>query len=102
MLLSSGSQFDNRMKYLQRRRRELETQHANNNEVSVQCEQSDPEQDLIFLKEAVIDQIDFEIVKKKLNSTRALRAEKMKDGNFDFRISLPFMLSHPRLVRFII
>lgn len=92
--MSIGSQFDNRLKYLQRRERALKVNNPvqeisdseNNNVLST------PEEDLLFLKESVINQIDLDIIKQKLNNTRELRREKMKDLKFDIRESLPFFL----------
>lgn len=98
MILQIGSQFDNRLKYLQRRQRELVARNMTE-EASLECDGfPNPEEDLTFLKDAVIDQTDLAVIKRKLNNTRALRKEKMKDEKFDFRVSLSFMLSHSNLV----
>lgn len=61
-------------------------------------ETSTPENDLIILKEAVINEMDIEVIKKMLNNTRALRKEQMKNLQFDIRENFPFLLSHPHLV----
>lgn len=59
---------------------------------------STPSEELVFLKEAIINDTDIELIKNKLNSTRTFRKEIMKDMKFDIRESLPFFLSHPILV----
>lgn len=101
MISNSNSKFENRLKYLRDKyRHESESIQTNNNVEPDQSEKINPEDDLTFLKEAVIDQIDLSVIKQKLNNTRKLRMEKMKDDKFDFRVSLPFMLSHPKLVFF--
>lgn len=90
------------MKYLIGRHRKQQkseaTAAASESEANDDVDQSSPEDDLVYLKEAIIDQIDDQIIKQKLNSTRALRHCKMSDLKFDIRESLPFFLSHPRLV----
>lgn len=91
------------MKYLLKRQREQRQHEATESdgmdeEQMDDVERSNPEDDLIYLKEAIIDQIDDSIIKEKLNSTRTLRQAKMADAKFDIRESLPFFLSHPKLV----
>lgn len=99
--MGPNSQFNNRLKYLIRRQRE---QKKHEETTSSECEtndnvkQSSPEEDMIFLKEAIIDQIDEQLIKQKLNNTRELRHKKMSDPKFDIRESLPYLLSHPKLV----
>lgn len=97
-ILSQGSQFQNRLKYLMRRRRQQNDHEDAANESEDDQTEPSAEDDLIFLKEALIDQTDLHILKRKLNNTRELRLMKMKDLKFDIRESLPFFLSHPKLV----
>lgn len=57
--------------------------------------------DLLFLKSAVIAQTDLDVVKRKLNTTRSLRADMMQNKNIDLREHFPFFFSHPFLVSWI-
>lgn len=59
----------------------------------------DQEDDLQFLKYCLVRDLDENVLIQKLNSTRALRQEKMKDTRFDLRENFPFFFSAPHLVR---
>lgn len=99
-ILGPNSQFCNRLKYLIKRQRVQKNHEAATAEREAidDVEQLSPEGDLIYLKEAIIDQTDHQIIKQKLKNTRELRLKKMSDPKFDIRECLPFFLSHPRLV----
>lgn len=81
-----------------RQQKNHEETTAAESETTDNVEQFSPEEDLIYLKEAIIDQVDDRVIKQKLNSIRELRHNKMSDAKFDIRESLPFFLSHPKLV----
>lgn len=58
-------------------------------------------EDLEFLKYSTIDDLDDATLKQKLNNTRNLRLDIMKDHQSDLREKFPFFFSHPKLVSFI-
>lgn len=100
--MSSGSPFDNRLKYLiKRHRQQLAKEAVIEIPPESDIENPSPEADLIFLKEAVTSEVSLDVIKRKLNNTRALRKERMHDLQFDLKENLPFMLSHPFMVNLI-
>lgn len=60
--------------------------------------QISPENDLQFLKNCVIKNVDQDMLLAKLKSTQKHREELMRDENIDLRTSFPFFFADPHLV----
>lgn len=104
MLVGNGGVFCNRLKYLQKQNKNAQTDiHENLEEqqdLSNSIVMQNGKEDYEFLKSAIIDQTDLEILKQKLDSTRSFRANMLQDKNIDLRENFPFFFSHPSLVSF--
>lgn len=103
-MVGNGGVFCNRLKYLQKQKRSAQTDiHENLDEqqdLSNSIVMRNAKENFEFLKSAIIDQTDLEILKQKLNSTRSFRANMLQDKNIDLRENFPFFFSHPSLVSF--
>lgn len=53
---------------------------------------------LLFLKQAIIGQLDPQTIKAKLNASRIYREHILENEQADLRTNFPFFLSHPTLV----
>lgn len=66
--------------------------------VFLQSNENNVESDLLYLKHAVINDQDPEIVMQKLKSTRYLRQTMCRQLETDYRENFPFFFTNPELV----
>lgn len=64
----------------------------------LQSNENNVESDLLYLKHAVINDQDPEIVMQKLKSTRYLRQTMCRQLETDYRENFPFFFTNPELV----
>lgn len=92
--------FARRLKYVQQRRKnneEPDLNEANHSHPQDEDAQNE-EEDMDYLKRAVISKNNFASVVEKLNATRKLRQQMLLNKETDLREQFPFFFSHPELV----
>lgn len=94
LLVGRGGYFKNRLKYL----RDKCSIADRMEQITISENVSNPEEDLLFLKNCVVKNIERQIIIDKLNSTRKHRKEMLRAPETDIRTSFPFFLSNPELV----
>lgn len=89
--------FSRRLKLLRSKHAKIEKEFILDNVPQIDTTTS-PEEDLEFLKTAVIGSLSREIITSKLNSTRELRKQLMSVEKTDVRCHFPFIFSNPHIV----
>lgn len=91
-MLGAGGFFNNRLKYL------ISKLDANIKPTEPTQTQTSREEDLLFLKNCIIQNTDLNVIVSKLNSTRSLREGMMTNVDIDLRECFPFFFVMPGLV----
>lgn len=100
-MVGHGGFFNNRIKYLTKKQNKSNTASCNNNDQDQSDEElSSPNDDLFFLNKCVVKTTDLNVIALKLNSTRELRKNMMRDAEVDLRESFSFFFAEPKLVTF--
>lgn len=98
MLLADNGWLNRRIKYVKSCQKATKALDENNpNHMNV-IESENVEEELEYLKRAVITNVNDGDLVSKLNSTRHLRKQLMANDKTDIREMFPFLLSHPELV----
>lgn len=91
--------FKTRLNYLSQRQNKrnssIAQQSLDHEEMSNSLTENE---DMEFLKHAIIEQANFKSIIEKLNSTRNLRRQMLLAKETDLRENFPFFFSHPKLV----
>lgn len=96
--------FATRLKYLKQRRNshQIRNNSNENNNISQSTDATHEVEDMEYLKHVVVDDVSFELIVEKLNSTRKFRQQMLQNKETDMRENFPFFFSHPKLVRYYI
>lgn len=99
MLIGDRGLFSIRLKYLQQRQKRClatESESPLNEESSIEAVSA--EEDLQYMKSAVITNTNMEMMIAKLDTTRELRRTMLRDKDIDMREHFQFFFSHAVLV----
>lgn len=84
--------FTTRLKYLKQRRnsQQIRNVSSENNNNSLSTDATYEVEDMEYLKHVVVDDLNFELIVEKLNSTRKFRQKMLQNKETDMRESFPF------------
>lgn len=96
-MTGSDGYFTRRINYIKEKKKKctetIETNRGPSPEV-----RADENEDLLFLKNADISKLDWNLAIEKLNSSRRLRKLLLLEKQTDLRENFPYFFSHPKLV----